>query len=128
MMVIIFSLFLNYNCCNSKHDYFSTGIVPIIGKVDQHTQRGLLTCWWPGRCQIIPFGNFTFYLDGAHTTHSAIICARWFDSAAPRFGFWCYQILFKLLKSQENKIYNDFSMYLLSQEFKWIRQFCTALL
>ncbi|XP_073971798.1 folylpolyglutamate synthase, mitochondrial-like isoform X2 [Rhodnius prolixus] len=59
-------------------------IVPIIGKVDQHTQRGLLTCWWPGRCQIIPFGNFTFYLDGAHTTHSAIICARWFDSAAPR--------------------------------------------
>lgn len=73
---------LTHAFINWKKGYDS--IVPIIGKLDQRTHSGLLSCWWPGRCQVLSLGDITFYLDGAHTTHSADICARWFDSTAPR--------------------------------------------
>jgi len=32
---------------------------------------------WPGRCQVVPQGETTWYLDGAHTTESLTCCGQW---------------------------------------------------
>lgn len=41
-------------------------------------RRGLEKCHWPGRCQIISFPRFKFFLDGAHTKKSMANCVEWF--------------------------------------------------
>ncbi|XP_068628728.1 folylpolyglutamate synthase, mitochondrial isoform X2 [Battus philenor] len=50
----------------------------IIRKLPNETIKGLSTCRWPGRYQVIETENSTFYLDGAHTKESMEICAQWF--------------------------------------------------
>lgn len=65
---------------------------------------GLLECFWPGRCQILQFGNnkyapykrqhdhviiagvfsFRLYIDGAHTQESIEVCAQWFKEATSK--------------------------------------------
>lgn len=39
---------------------------------------GLEKATWPGRCQVIPEGQITWHLDGAHTVESLIEAADWF--------------------------------------------------
>lgn len=43
------------------------------------TVMGLKECRWPGRYQKIEGEYATFYLDGAHTAESMVICAQWFE-------------------------------------------------
>ncbi|KAJ8379600.1 hypothetical protein SKAU_G00003780 [Synaphobranchus kaupii] len=40
--------------------------------------KGLEDTEWPGRSQILRHGPVTYFLDGAHTTHSMLACVRWF--------------------------------------------------
>ncbi|XP_022666896.1 putative folylpolyglutamate synthase [Varroa jacobsoni] len=42
------------------------------------TLKGLESCRWPGRCQLLNRGNVAYFLDGAHTVESMEECARWF--------------------------------------------------
>lgn len=43
------------------------------------TIHGLVSCRWPGRCQLLNQGNVTYFLDGAHTIESMEECGRWYD-------------------------------------------------
>lgn len=43
------------------------------------TIEGLVSCRWPGRCQLLNQAGVTYFLDGAHTIESMEECARWFD-------------------------------------------------
>ncbi|XP_036383632.1 folylpolyglutamate synthase, mitochondrial-like isoform X1 [Megalops cyprinoides] len=43
--------------------------------------KGLEDTRWPGRTQMLRHGPVTYFLDGAHTTHSMIACVRWFSKA-----------------------------------------------
>ncbi|KAK0561976.1 Folylpolyglutamate synthetase [Tilletia horrida] len=51
-------------------------------------ERALEAAHWPGRCQRVPTGpagtETIFYLDGAHTTDSLALCAKWFVNAVAR--------------------------------------------
>ncbi|KAE8224344.1 hypothetical protein CF326_g8052 [Tilletia indica] len=51
-------------------------------EITPSVQRALEAAHWPGRCQRVPTdssGNeTTFFLDGAHTTDSLSLCAKWF--------------------------------------------------
>ncbi|KAK9504160.1 hypothetical protein O3M35_010553 [Rhynocoris fuscipes] len=69
--------FINWNKGLNNDELF-------VGKLDEQTYKGLLSCWWPGRCQILKSKSMTFYLDGAHTSQSAQISAQWFHTSAPR--------------------------------------------
>ncbi|KAI1900650.1 hypothetical protein AGOR_G00052100 [Albula goreensis] len=40
--------------------------------------KGLEETEWPGRTQSLRHGLVTYFLDGAHTTHSVLACVRWF--------------------------------------------------
>ncbi|KAJ3645721.1 hypothetical protein Zmor_023358 [Zophobas morio] len=42
------------------------------------TERALHNCRWPGRFQVKHDRTISYYLDGAHTLESIIICASWF--------------------------------------------------
>jgi folylpolyglutamate synthase len=42
------------------------------------TEKALFNCTWPGRFQVKHEKNISYYLDGAHTLESIIICANWF--------------------------------------------------
>ncbi|XP_063965971.1 folylpolyglutamate synthase, mitochondrial-like isoform X1 [Lytechinus pictus] len=44
--------------------------------------RGLTSCYWPGRNQIIRREKVTYYLDGAHTPRSIKACCKWFNRRA----------------------------------------------
>ncbi|XP_011676566.1 folylpolyglutamate synthase, mitochondrial [Strongylocentrotus purpuratus] len=44
--------------------------------------KGLTSCYWPGRNQIIRRKNITYYLDGAHTPRSIKACCKWFNRRA----------------------------------------------
>ncbi|KAL9939362.1 hypothetical protein V8E36_002175 [Tilletia maclaganii] len=53
------------------------------------SQRALEAAHWPGRCQRVPTGpssetTTTYFLDGAHTTDSLALCARWFVNEVAR--------------------------------------------
>lgn len=39
---------------------------------------GLRNCSWPGRTQILSIGDVKYFLDGAHTVESMIVCSQWF--------------------------------------------------
>jgi folylpolyglutamate synthase len=43
------------------------------------TEKALFNCTWPGRFQVKHEKNISYYLDGAHTLESIIICANWFN-------------------------------------------------
>ncbi|KAK0555349.1 Folylpolyglutamate synthetase [Tilletia horrida] len=47
-------------------------------------KQALEAAHWPGRCQRIPSKTsaITYFLDGAHTTDSLALCARWFLSSS----------------------------------------------
>lgn len=47
-------------------------------EIDPKTYRGIKACVWPGRVQVIRKNNFKYFLDGAHTTDSIELCAKWF--------------------------------------------------
>lgn len=46
--------------------------------------KGLENATWPGRCQILPQGKATWFLDGAHTVESLALAGSWFKSASNR--------------------------------------------
>ncbi|KAK3771223.1 hypothetical protein RRG08_009706 [Elysia crispata] len=52
--------------------------------LDPATVKGLETCYWPGRTEIIHHEGITYYLDGAHTGESIENCAHWFKEEAGR--------------------------------------------
>ncbi|XP_030753660.1 folylpolyglutamate synthase, mitochondrial isoform X2 [Sitophilus oryzae] len=53
----------------------------IIGKFDLDlAKKAIDMTKWPGRYEIIPRNNSVFYLDGAHTSESILICVDWFLS------------------------------------------------
>lgn len=45
-------------------------------------KEGLMSCRWPGRCQIIDYPPVVFFIDGAHTKKSMENCLDWFDAAS----------------------------------------------
>ncbi|KAI9325404.1 Mur ligase [Obelidium mucronatum] len=48
---------------------------------EEAIRRGLESATWPGRAQTIKFDAFpntVFYLDGAHTPESLLVCSEWF--------------------------------------------------
>ncbi|WFD30892.1 tetrahydrofolate synthase [Malassezia sp. CBS 17886] len=48
-------------------------------------RTGLAQAFWPGRCQVVPSRDAhepAYFLDGAHTTESLAMCARWFVKEA----------------------------------------------
>lgn len=49
--------------------------------VPTEVSNGLITCFWPGRCQIERFRNTILYIDGAHTIDSLCLCVDWFVSS-----------------------------------------------
>ncbi|BES95505.1 Folylpolyglutamate synthase [Nesidiocoris tenuis] len=71
-----------------KLKYDSNGVSDklngMIAKIDKLTLQGIQNCSWNGRFQQIKRGRHKLYLDGAHTLESANLCARWFDSTAPK--------------------------------------------
>ncbi|XP_071478720.1 folylpolyglutamate synthase, mitochondrial-like [Diadema antillarum] len=46
--------------------------------------QALASCHWPGRNQVVKGSHVTYYLDNAHTNHSAFMCRDWFAEAAKR--------------------------------------------
>ncbi|XP_071485233.1 folylpolyglutamate synthase, mitochondrial-like [Diadema antillarum] len=46
--------------------------------------RALASSHWPGRNQVVKGSHVTYYLDNAHTTHSAFMCRDWFAEVAER--------------------------------------------
>ncbi|XP_069165999.1 folylpolyglutamate synthase, mitochondrial isoform X2 [Procambarus clarkii] len=44
---------------------------------------GLKSVVWPGRTQVMSYGHFTFFIDGAHTLASMQACVDWFMKAVP---------------------------------------------
>lgn len=41
-------------------------------------KQGLETVIWKGRCEVVPHGNQTWYVDGAHTVDSVTVAGKWF--------------------------------------------------
>lgn len=48
-------------------------------KLSEDVAKGLLQCFWPGRCQVVVRHNITFHIDGAHTVDSLKLCVDWFN-------------------------------------------------
>ncbi|KAJ3017084.1 UNVERIFIED_CONTAM: hypothetical protein HDU68_011862 [Siphonaria sp. JEL0065] len=51
--------------------------------------KGLEAAYWPGRAQTFTtpeFPNAVYYLDGAHTPESLLVCGEWFDQVLGRDG------------------------------------------
>jgi len=48
--------------------------------IPQPFVKGLQLVKWPGRNQVIPRKNITFYVDGAHTVESLRACKEWFSA------------------------------------------------
>jgi folylpolyglutamate synthase/dihydropteroate synthase len=46
--------------------------------------RGLKECQWPGRAQIIDQHPITYFVDGAHTPESMVVCRYWFEQSQYR--------------------------------------------
>jgi folylpolyglutamate synthase len=54
--------------------------VEVIGDVKENI-KGLEQAFWPGRCQSLlssKYPNSMWYLDGAHTAESLLVCAEWY--------------------------------------------------
>lgn len=51
-------------------------------QVTRKMAEGLKNCSWPGRTQIIPRQNVTYFLDGAHTEESIKYCSDWFKQSS----------------------------------------------
>lgn len=51
-------------------------------------EAALRNATWPGRCQVVPSSDgLTYFLDGAHTTDSLLLAAKWYvSSEAQRAG------------------------------------------
>ncbi|XP_064616847.1 folylpolyglutamate synthase, mitochondrial-like [Liolophura sinensis] len=50
--------------------------------VDAESKKGLQTCSWRGRNQILTKPEVTYYIDGAHTKESLEQCIHWFQEVA----------------------------------------------
>ncbi|KAG6459714.1 hypothetical protein O3G_MSEX011548 [Manduca sexta] len=61
-----------------KNGVNGTVLKKIVTELNEETVKGLTSCKWPGRYQIVETQYATFYLDGAHTKESVEICAEWF--------------------------------------------------
>lgn len=61
----------------------------IANDIPLNTLLGLKACKWPGRYQILKSNYAQFYLDGAHTKESMVICVEWFKQHN-RFVFIFY--------------------------------------
>lgn len=46
--------------------------------------NALIKTEWLGRCQILPKGKVTYYIDSAHTTDSMNNCCDWFEQQSKR--------------------------------------------
>lgn len=79
-------------------------------------EDAISNCFWPGRYQILQRRNITYYLDGAHTTESMNICAKWYKDKT------------KLSKNKKVLLYNstgdrnsqDFFRYLVGIQFDMV--------
>ena len=49
--------------------------------LSQSVSRGLEKTRWPGRNQVVRRRGVEYYLDGAHTEESMLVCADWFRNA-----------------------------------------------
>ncbi|EGC36829.1 hypothetical protein DICPUDRAFT_77507 [Dictyostelium purpureum] len=71
-----------YNLYNSQiNNYSSEYFTPLL----ESFEKGLRDCQWPGRAQHFTsehFPNIDFYLDGAHTPESSVVCVNWWKSVA----------------------------------------------
>ena len=52
------------------------------GKLSSFIKDGLESTIWRGRCEIMAYGDTTWYLDGAHTADSLRVAGRWFAGLA----------------------------------------------
>lgn len=48
--------------------------------VPNEITEALVSCHWPGRCQILRYRNIQLFIDGAHTIDSLQLCMDWFSS------------------------------------------------
>lgn len=73
----------------ARGDHKTAKFVPTLNNYDESlvaplttpTRRGLASCNWPGRAQVLQVAdapNLTLFLDGAHTPESIQVCASWF--------------------------------------------------
>ena len=53
--------------------------IPTTNPLPEKFVKGLETASWPGRCQTLPDGKTTWYLDGAHTQESITEAGTWFS-------------------------------------------------
>ncbi|CAK8672091.1 unnamed protein product [Clavelina lepadiformis] len=52
--------------------------------LDSLCRKGLSSCHWTGRAQVVKFNSATFYLDGAHTAESIQFAADWFKQESEK--------------------------------------------
>jgi len=58
-------------------------VLPLLGPLhlSQAVGRGLERTVWPGRSQVVRRVGVEYYLDGAHTEESMLVCVDWFSTA-----------------------------------------------
>lgn len=92
-------------------------------QVPSFIKKGLHDCKWEGRCQIIPSGNVTWFLDGAHTMDSIKQSADWFAQQQVKRGSTKTKRILLFNQQSRDENLKDFLKYvylsLKSQQFKF---------
>lgn len=78
----IYNASLAYRLCQ---DYLKAAPAFSSDSVDDQNAKllqGLESASWPGRCQVLPKDQVTWFFDGAHTVESLELAGSWFSTAS----------------------------------------------
>ncbi|VEN40046.1 unnamed protein product [Callosobruchus maculatus] len=59
---------------------------------------------WPGRYEIISHRNSRFFIDGAHTLKSMVICRKWFEEKT-KGSSWKKALIFNLMGCRDPRLF-----------------------